>query len=368
MNPFRVPVIFIIFSPGDAQGYHNLSRWDKNITFSILLQLPLQKTKKIKQGVIMKFQKLFLIIFFMSLLASFAFSATFSNSVSPLKISKPFVRVGTWNMDYWEPHKLCGAKAKLPENMAEYIADANVDVLAMLEVSSSGTNKLGELTSASLDKVFSSLNKITSEEWKYRIFKNKTDFNLRVGIAWNEQKIEMVADYLVPVKHKVETPKMRLWVRPPHAIKFSVKNSSTEFIVIPIHHKSNREGDCSEKRYFESCELARAIPKIKEVLKNDNIIITGRIFENHSEIGATKYINAGLIDLNPDDKITAYNRMSLGRIYVSQGKPEFAKRNFDVLEKKWLDKNNLNYRDFRKLYSDYYLFSTDIIITNEIMI
>jgi len=43
MNPFRVPVIFIIFSLGDAQGYHNLSRWDKNITFSILLQLPLKR-------------------------------------------------------------------------------------------------------------------------------------------------------------------------------------------------------------------------------------------------------------------------------------------------------------------------------------
>ena len=40
MNPFRVPVIFIIFSSGDAWGYHNLSRWDKNLTFSILLQLP----------------------------------------------------------------------------------------------------------------------------------------------------------------------------------------------------------------------------------------------------------------------------------------------------------------------------------------
>ena len=41
MNPFRVPVIFIIISLGDAQGDNNLSRWDKNITFSILFQLPL---------------------------------------------------------------------------------------------------------------------------------------------------------------------------------------------------------------------------------------------------------------------------------------------------------------------------------------
>ena len=312
----------------------------------------------------MKFQKLFLIIFFMSLLASFAFSATLGNLVPPLKISKPFVRVGTWNMDYWEPHKLYGTKAKLPENMAKYIADANVDILALLEVSSSGTNELGQLKSNSLDKVFSSLNKITSENWKYCVFTNMTDFNLHVGIAWNEQKIEMIADYLVPVKHKLKQPRMRLWLRPPHAIKFSVKNNPTEFIVIPIHHKSNREGDCSQKRYFESCELARAIPKIKEVLKNDNIIITGRIFENHSEIGATKYINAGLVDINPNDKITAYNSMSLGRIYVSKDKPEFAKRNFDILGEKWLNKNDLNYHEFKKLYSDYYLFSTDIIITN----
>lgn len=246
-----------------------------------------------------------------------------------------FVTVGFWNIEHLGKR----TPGQRPIAIAEYIAASGVDVLGLCEIHDTVAGD--ERRNNTLDTAFAILNEEPDVEWKYELFPKRApnDPKQLCGIAWNEKQVSRVGEtYRIPLSDD-DDDEFYLWDRHPHAAMFSTGNGRTDFVVIPVHMKSNvrprdesramgRSGDefGSEQRKLEAELLVGKLDDVRAHFGNekDIIIIGDTNILDHREDAAKLIVNAGFSDLNSRDVASfVEGKAPFDRIFLSH-QPEFS--------------------------------------------
>jgi len=233
------------------------------------------------------------------------------------------VIVGSWNIEHLGERK----GGQHPKALAEHIELAGVDVLALAEVYDTDGAEATR-TNEKLDAALAELNALPDHDWEYTLTpKRKRDETFQLtGVAWNRKKVKKEGALKVRVTRGAE----HTWNRQPYAIKFSVVGApAADFILIPVHMKSNTDGEelGRKTREAEARALAEMLDAVREELGDDDVIVLGDTnCLAAGEPALQVFREAGLVDLNDKDAVT-YRKGShaspFDRILVSRG-PEFA--------------------------------------------
>lgn len=236
-----------------------------------------------------------------------------------------YIVVGSWNIE-----NLDGHRSQAPEALARHLALAGADIVALQEIHDTGIG----LSNKRLDRALKLLNQ-EGEEWQYRLFPNKppNEKQRLCGIAWNARKLEPVGEPLRLDITDDPNDDYAIWHRHPHAMKFQVRGDQmTDFVLIPIHMKSNRrpkgkdEFFTRRQRGLEASTLAEQLPRVQQHFGEEHdIIIAGDTnCLDVSEPGLANYRAAGLKDLNLLDFSThTRGRSPFDRFFVPSSQPEF---------------------------------------------
>src|SRR5688572_1734109 len=182
------------------------------------------------------------------------------------------VKIGAWNIQHLgapdKRPKTTGKVAQDPKDLAAYIKDSGVGVLALSEMYD--TDNTDKKANSTLDEVCAILNGSGAKRWKYRLFANRSvdDDSQLCGILWNESLATPVGDPLrialrLPQKYKGNT-----WDRHPTAMKFSFGTGKTDIVLIPLHMKSNVSTDGQQvtvaTREREAMSLTQALSQVED--------------------------------------------------------------------------------------------------------
>lgn len=236
------------------------------------------------------------------------------------------IRVGSWNIEHLGQRAFGQSAAAI----ADYVRIGNVDVLALQEIYD--TDGAGApYRNKRLDDVISLLKTQTGQSWEYELFPKRQLDSTRqlVGVLWNSKRVQADgSSYKIPVDHENNT----LWNRHPYAKKFRAGAQKTDFVVIPLHMKSNVSdpGDALtpvERRTKEAKSLAAAMNEVRSHFKDEDIIILGDTNCLRSDEQALMVLTGlDFKDLNALDAHT-YVAGAAGapfdHILIPDGQPEF---------------------------------------------
>jgi hypothetical protein len=293
------------------------------------------------------------------------------------------LRIGAWNIEWCGQPGQRGFPGKnllqSPEDVADYLLAAGVDVLALEEISDT-TKGAGEPTNSVLTGAFDIIRKKTGREWKLKLFlKREGEHDQLTGLAWDAGKVTPVGEPLkIDVPEKPGATGEPVWKRIPYAMKFSAGAGLTDFVVVPVHMKSNSNrgnpsGDSNAPaahRGEEAEVLLAALPKITEKFSNEHDIIiagdTNCLAADEPALAAL--VKAGFKDLNGDDKPThhspgtKFKPAPFDRILVPKEQPEFKASAQTVFHKQYLSKRGMSEFEFRKRFSDHAMVFADIAV------
>lgn len=278
------------------------------------------------------------------------------------------IRIGAWNIEQLgsPDRRSFPARniAQRPADLAAQIRNAEVDVLALAEIGDTD-GRSDTQTSATMDAVVTILNQRAGNDWTYLLFgkKDRTETFQLTGVLWNRERVQQAgAPLRIPV---VDDPddSFDTWQRHPHALKLSAGNGLTDFVVVPIHMKSNLGGSVTvQQRAAEAAALAQAISAVRAHFGDEDIVLLGDFnCLQGSEGGISNYVAAGFRDLNSSDQPTNwrggnFDPAPFDRILVPGGQPEFALSEFSVLA----PASDAGHVDHKKRLSDHFLVSAAV--------
>ncbi len=297
-------------------------------------------------------------------------------------------RIGAWNIEWLGFPNMRGKPGKdiaqSPADLAAYIADAKLDVLALEEI---GVEKNeAPFTSVALDQTFDLLKKRHGQAWQYLLFpktdypKATEDFITRgqhIGIAWRSDRVRMVGEaFSIPVG-KNETYGNKFWERQANAVKLSFGEGKTDVVFIPVHLKSNRNDAngadplfTQKQRIAEATAFVAHLSALKEKFRDEDIVLLGDTNFLAPEDETPKILtDAGLLDLNAAYRGTTaawgagYSSAPFDRIFVPSKQPEFK----SSVQRIHATKNGTDdeIKEFRRRHSDHYLVSCTIEVGND---
>lgn len=297
-------------------------------------------------------------------------------------------RMGAWNIEWLGFPSMRGRPGKdveqSPADLAAYIAQANLDVLALEEI---GVEKnSAPFTSKPLEKTIDELKTVHGQTWQYTLFpkteypKNTEDFITRgqhLGIAWRSDRAKLVGEpFSIPIGEN-ETYGNKFWERRATAVKFSFGEGKTDVVLVPVHLKSNRNDVnptdklyTQNQRQAEVSAFAAQLKTLKEKFKDQDIVLLGDTnFLDVEDETPRILVNAGFKDLNAiEDGTTAawgsgYSSAPFDRIFVPSNQPEFK----SSAQKTHKTKNGTDdeIKDYKKRHSDHYLISCVIEVGND---
>ena len=308
--------------------------------------------------------------------------------------------VGSWNIQYFGQAAKAGKSTQAPADIADYISLAQVDVLALAEISAVVTGN--EFRNARMDDVVKALD-TKGGSWRYALFPKRPGSrepdDQWTGVLWNNARAKLVDARPAPVtidlaKEKdliagfSTKEKVAVWSRTPHAVKFSAGPGKTDFVVIPLHMKSNT-GDSnpapapgkgtSAVRAYEAQLLMEALPQMRAQFKDEDFIILGDTnMRAGDEPAGQAFKAAGFRDCNAADLGThlaggKFPGSPFDRIYVSTHQPETTAactgpingpNAFKVLwPSNW--RPGITNTAFRQSMSDHVLVSTKVCVMND---
>jgi predicted extracellular nuclease len=314
------------------------------------------------------------------LLGLFTFGATVSHAEE--------FRIGAWNIEWLGFPKMRGKPGKdveqSPADLAAYIAQANLDVLALEEI---GVDKNeAPFTSTPLQKAFDELKTAHGQSWQYILFpktdypKDTEDFITRgqhLGIAWRSDRAKLVGEPYSMSVGENKTYGNKFWERRATAVKLSFGEGKTDVVLIPVHLKSNRnEANPSDAKFTQKQRQAEVkifvdqLKTLKEKFKDDDIVLLGDTNFLATEDDTPKIlVDAGFSDLNSkEDGTTAawgsgYTSAPFDRIFVPTAQPEFKSSALKIHKTKNGTDNEI--KDYKKRHSDHYLISSTIEVGND---
>ncbi|TWT38553.1 lamin tail domain-containing protein [Blastopirellula retiformator] len=274
--------------------------------------------------------------------------------------SAEILQVGSWNIEWLGKPEMRKQDPQKPADLAAEINSSGVDILALQEISDTDPahDRVGNQT---LDQVVAILNKKQGNDWKYELFPKRDPYaeDQLTGVAWNEARVHRVGGAMRIEPVDLLGDNYYTWDRQPHAVKFSAGEGKTDFVLVPLHMKSNYGGasrEMAKHRAAEASALVVELPKIKAAFGDDDIVLIGDSnMLSAQEPGAKKFAQAGFRDLNAADQNTHVNNAPFDRIFVPKDQQEFANSRQAVLVAN-------NRREFEQKLSDHYLVSTQIVI------
>lgn len=288
------------------------------------------------------------------------------------------IRLGSWNIEHLgspafraKPNQ---DKAQHPKDLAAYIRHARVDILSLQEITADAEappgTAAGLKTSKTLTETLQILNMNPGNEWKHLLFPKQPPeatsalkFEQQwVGVMWNAAKVSPVGEvFRVPVSNK-SADGGRLWDRNVYAIKFSAGKGKTDFVVIPVHMKSNRGGAQPKRRAEEAKELVKKLPELaKPFPAEGDFVVIGDTNALEGEVALVKELeSAGLKDLNQNtDTYVSSGLQPFDRIFVPASQKEFTAATMEVVND-FLQLHKLTPGQFRTRYSDHFIVVTTI--------
>jgi len=296
--------------------------------------------------------------------------------------SQEVLTVGAWNIRLLgSPSQTSPQEAK---DLAKYIDFAKVDILALEEITPTGPAPDGFEapfeTSKILDDVFAQLNKMQGAKWRHILFPAffvdpKEGKKQWVGVAWNENKVQPVK---TPVKLMVSNElfqtgdvKENLWKRNAHAMMFTAGKDKTDFVLIPVHMKSNKGGQFRAHREAEAKELVKHLPELNDAFPGEkDIVILGdtNFLKDDDEKEAAReiLIQAKFKDLNAADDTTHLGggKAPFDRFFVPNDQPEFKQSSQKIL-REFLKQEGLTQKQFVQRFSDHLMIVTQIQIMKD---
>ena len=256
-----------------------------------------------------------------------------------------FINIGAWNVQWLGNAKGGGRKPQDPKDIAGYLAASKVDVLALAEISATSTIA-GQAKNAPLDDAIAILN-AAGGQWRYALFDKRIGARAPddqwSGIAWNEAVVKATGgpwklDVEVDLKReneiraRLDKPETETLVlsRWPQAMKFSAGTGKTDFVVVPVHLKSNIGGPATaDARAYEVELIRQGLDKLKSKHMDADIIVAGDTnMLNGTEPAADSFKAMGLKDCNARDLGTHLSLKKgekaapFDRIFLSNSQPE----------------------------------------------
>ncbi len=267
--------------------------------------------------------------------------------------------IGAWNIEWLDqPERRSGpAKGVTREaaDLADYIEWSGVSMLSLQEITRNADD--GSARSDTLIETFAMVSERTGGQWEHVVFPSSRNQN--VGVAWDMTRLTLLSEpdgWEIPVDRSEGSQGRNLWSRPPRAMHFSTGDGKTDFVVIPIHMKSNYGGDFSQHRAEEARALVDALPAVRERFGDSDIVIIGDTNSpSHSDDSIAAYEAAGFVDLNDEDAITYWRGTALDRILVPADQPEFESRFFLVGFDLYADRVGTDLRGFKVRWSDHFM-------------
>lgn len=279
------------------------------------------------------------------------------------------LRIGSWNIEHLgQPGARRGSGEGVlqePRDLARYIRHANVDLLAVQEITADDEAPEGfpkkYRTNSILTKTFQELNKTPGQDWKHILFpKMKTaDTSQWAGLAWKSAKVKATGQvFQVPVSHTRSSQDAARWDRNLHAMMFSAGKGKSDFAVLVVHLKANSSTNYAKHRGEEISEFGKRIADLHKAFpgEKDFIVLGDTNIQNADEPGVKAMEDAGFLDLNKLDldTHTAKGVQPFDRMFVPKGQPEFGRSGFEVLSA-FQKKEKLSFAEFRARYSDHYI-------------
>lgn len=283
--------------------------------------------------------------------------------------SARLLRVGAWNIEW------CGRPAQrsgpgqgvrqTPEDLADYIAFAQVAVLALEEI----LVDLRDDRSQTLDRVVVALDARTGGQWQYVLHPGRHADDQRTGVLWDRRQVTARAPggqdwdprrdgpWRVPIQDQKS-----LWARPPHAMCFSAGPERTDFVVVPVHMKADYLGDFARQRESEARALVAALPRITRAFTDQDVLVIGDAnLAQPVEPAVSVFETAGLRWLNPERRATHWPSGALDAAFVPRDQSEFA-GDFEVVGERYCTARGFTAAEFRRRFSDHWLVVTSLRI------
>jgi len=298
------------------------------------------------------------------------------------------VRIGAWNIEWLGFPEKRGKPGKdvtqSALDLANYIAESKVDVLALEEI---GVDKAtAPWTSKPLDEVMVELEKTTKAKWKYVLFakadypEGTEDFVVRgqhTGLAWRTDRATLVGEPFTVPTGTNETYGIKFFERGANAVKLSFGDKKTDAVFVPVHLKANRNDVKPEdKKFTENQRLEEVkafvdrLPVLQKQFNDLDIVLLGDTnFLAREDSSSELLSKSGFVDLNQNDQGTTaawgagYSSAPFDRIFVRKLQPEFAKSELKIHTTK--NGTDAEIRDYKKRFSDHYLISCEIEIGSD---
>ncbi len=251
--------------------------------------------------------------------------------------AKNSIKIASWNIEWLgKPDRRSGPardKPQSPKELAEAIAHSGAAIVALQEIVAPGAGR--PIRSRELDAVVEELKKTPGGGWTYLLFPGRGNEDQLTGLLWDASRVAAVeADgkplrpgsvgFRVPIKEGRSAQGSGLWNRPPHAVKFSLGQGKTDFVVIVLHMKSDFQGTFSEHRAQEAAALTTAMAEVKRAMRDADIVLAGDTnCTNPKEPAITAFAAAGFRDLNETGMQTHWRGGTMDRFLVPSDQPEF---------------------------------------------
>ncbi|MCO6459177.1 MAG: lamin tail domain-containing protein [Pirellulaceae bacterium] len=278
------------------------------------------------------------------------------------------LRIGAWNIEQlgspdYRSQPARGV-AQQPADLAAHLLLARVDLLALEEIGDTDGRDTTR-TNATIDETLRIMNQTGGQDWTYRLLPKKdlSQTYQLTGVAWNRRKVVLVGEpWRIPVRDDPDD-QLDPWQRHPHALKFSAGEGRTDFVLIPVHMKSNVGGAVTvEQRALEARALIEQLPAIRRHFGDQDLVILGDFnCLSGDEPAMEAYRGAGFDDRNSSDTPTTwrggqFEPAPFDRILFPRGQPEFDSGGFQVLA----PGDEAAHLDHKKRLSDHLLVATTL--------
>jgi hypothetical protein len=256
------------------------------------------------------------------------------------------LQVGAWNIEWLgRPAQRKSRIEQRAADVARYVGASGVDVLALEEISVTHRGADGAARNRTLDAAFAVLD-ADGASWAYRLFDKRAGArdpdDQWTGLAWNQRRVRAVGE---PWKLPIEIDARReaklraaldgagsgplVLQRFPHALKLSAGERRSDFVLVPLHLKSNRGGEAATAavRGYE-IELVLAGLATTPAPRDADVVLLGDtnvLTPGEPALAALR--TAGFLDCNVRELKTFVGRPGapFDRIFLVAAQPETAR-------------------------------------------
>ena len=293
-------------------------------------------------------------------------SAAFAPAWAPAES----LTIGAWNIEH------CGEPGypKDPQALADYIAASGVRLLALEEIMITHRDANGLYRNRTLDETVAKL----GPTWRYVVFNTSCSAPiLCLGVLFDTSAVQPRLYTKLPtptdmyLEHRETGGVVRhpVLCRGPVAVWFQAGRGKTDFVLVPLHLKSNtlhdpHPEDRVNHRKAEAeqllAALAKVLPQIDNGRERDIYLAGDTNILHHADADMGVFLQAHYIDMNAADHPTYVGTGApFDRFIVAAASTEVRGQSFHV-QREYLARHALEPTRFRDRYSDHYMVTFEI--------